>query len=181
MSHDRLDELAAGQVDGEDVRRDTLIAFEYAHNEEEWVFPLSEALAGLTADEAAWIPSSTDPDSRSIWQIVLHMTVWTENIVQRMGNRERGERPGRPSEGAWPALPTILDEQAWEESQRRLWKSLAAMRAHIAETPPAAMLDQGNVGYSQFSDLLCRFIHNAYHIGQITKMRELMTTQKETG
>lgn len=34
------------------------------------------------------------------------------------------------------------------------------------------MLDCGTVGYSQFADLLCRFTHKAYHIGQTTKLRE---------
>jgi hypothetical protein len=27
------------------------------------------------------------------------------------------------------------------------------------------------------ADLLCRFIHNGYHIGQITKMRECQAAQ----
>jgi uncharacterized damage-inducible protein DinB len=161
-----------GQVDGIAMRRDVLLAFEYSHTEDDWVFPLAEALEGLTAQEAAWTPAGSDPETRSIWRIVLHMTVWTENIVERMAQRTRGEQPGRPSEGAWPELPEICDDTAWAAAQQRLSNALASFRAHITETPPAALLDQGNVGYSQLADLLCRFAHNAYHIGQITKLRE---------
>jgi hypothetical protein len=73
-----------------------------------------------------------------------------------------------------------LDEVAWEASKQRLWKSLAALHAHIQTTPPAALLDQGTVGYSQLADLLCRLIHNAYHIGQIAKMRECRAAQNTT-
>ena len=161
------------------MRRDVLLAFEYAHNREDWVYPLADALAGVTAQEAAWKPSpdKPDPDMRCIWQIVLHMTAWTDNIVQRMAQRIQGEPPGKPPEGAWPPLPATMDEAAWEDAQRRLWNALAALRAHIEATPPAALLDCGNVGYSQFADLLCRLIHNAYHIGQITKLREWRAAQ----
>jgi hypothetical protein len=167
-----------GLINGEAVRRDVLLAFEYAHNEDDWVFPLAEALDGVTAAEAAWTPDTADPEPRGIWRIVLHMTVWTENIVERMGQRERGERLGGPSEGAWPPLPPTLDEAAWKADQQRLWNALAALQTHIAETPIAAMLDQGQAGYSQLADLLCRFTHNAYHIGQITKLREWMDAQR---
>lgn len=166
-----------GQVDAQAVQREVLIAFEYAHNEEDWVFPLKEALAGVTAQEAAWKPDPRDPKQKCVWQIVLHMTAWTENIVQRMAQRQRGDRPGGPPEGHWPALPAVLDEAAWAEAQRRLWESLAALRVHIEMTPLDAMLDYGNAGYSHLADLLCRFFHNAYHIGQITKLREWHAAQ----
>jgi len=164
-------------VDGQAVQRDVLIAFEYAHNEDDWVFPLADALDGVTAQAALWKPDPNDPASRCIWQIVLHMAAWNENIVERMGQRTRNEPMGHPSEGAWPSLPNTLDEVAWEASKQRLWKSLAALRAHIETTPTTAMLDQGTVGYSQLADLFCRFTHIAYHIGQITKMRECQAAQ----
>ncbi len=141
------------------------------------MFPLKEALKGVTAQEAAWKADPQDPHQRSIWQIVLHMTAWTENIVQRMAQRQRGDRPVGPPEGHWPALPAVLDEVAWEEAERRLWESLAALRAHIETTSLDAMLDYGNAGYSHLADLLCRLIHNAYHIGQITKLRDWHAAQ----
>lgn len=172
-----MDGQAKEWVDGQAVRRDVLLAFEYAHNEDDWVFPLADALAGVTAPGALWKPDPNESGQRCIWQIVLHMTVWTENIVERMGQRMRNEPLGHPQEGAWPALPDTLDEVAWEASKQRLWKSLTALQAHIQSTAPAAMLDHGAVGYSQLADLLCRLIHNAYHIGQITKMRECQAAQ----
>lgn len=156
-------------VEGAAVRRGVLLAFEYSYLHDDWVCPLADALAGVTAEEAAW---TIGHDLRSIWEIVLHMTAWTENIVQRGAQRLRGENPGRPSEGAWPPLPATPDEVAWEDAKRRLWDAMNAMRGYITTTPIAAMLDQGAVGYSQLDDLLCRFTHNAYHIGQITKLRE---------
>lgn len=156
-------------MDEQAVKQEILIAFEYAHFHEDWVTPLSEVFEGMTAPEAAWKPNAETP---SIWQIVLHMTVWTENIVERMAQRMQGELPGHPSEGAWPPLPVTLDEAAWENHRQRLENALTALRTHIETTPLAAMLDYGNAGYSQLADLFCRFTHNAYHLGQITKLRE---------
>ena len=110
--------LAAGRgkemVNGRAVRRDLLLAFEYAHNEGNWVFPLADALAAVTAQKALWSPDPNAPLQRCIWQIVLHMTVWTENIVERMAQRTRDEPMGHPHEGAWPPLPNPHDEVAWE-------------------------------------------------------------------
>ena len=148
-------------MDGQVVQRDVLLAFEYAHNREDWVYPLADALAGVTAEEALWTPG---PDSKGIWEIVLHMAVWTENIVERM---ETGE-PVHPAEGAWPPPPTVPDEAAWEAARRRLRDALSALRARIEANPPDALMD----GPWGLADLLCRLIHNAYHIGQITKLRE---------
>jgi hypothetical protein len=161
-------------ADGAAVQRDVLLAFEYSYNHDDWVFPLADALLGVTAQAATWTPNSADTETRNIWQIVLHMTVWTENIVERMHQRERGEPPGRPAEGSWPALPPVLDENAWQDTQQRLWNAMNGLRSHISDTSIAAMLDTGNAGYSQLADLLCRLIHNAYHIGQITKLRDCM-------
>src|SRR5205814_3077013 len=98
-------------MDEQAVRRDVLIAFEYSYKHDDWVNPLADALAGVTATEAAWKPG---PNSKGIWDIVLHMTVWTENIVLRM---ESGERV-RPAEGAWPQPPAVPDEAGWEEAKR---------------------------------------------------------------
>jgi hypothetical protein len=65
--------------------------------------------------------------------------------------------------------PAVLDEAAWEKAQRRLWDALAALYAYIEASP----LDSLSGSPYGLGDLFCRFIHNAYHIGQITKMREL--------
>ena len=92
-------------MDEQAVQRDVLHAFEYAHNREDWVNPLADALKGDTAQEALWKPG---PASKSIWAIVLHMAAWTENGVERIRNGKHT----RPQEGAWPPLPADPDEAA---------------------------------------------------------------------
>jgi hypothetical protein len=148
------------------VRRAVSIAFEYSYKHDDWVYPLVDALAGVTSTEAAWRPA---PNVKGIWDIVLHMAVWTENIVERMRTGE----DTTPADGKWPPPPAVPDEAGWEAAQQRLWDALAALQAYI-DTHSLDALAGSPYG---LGDLFCRFIHNAYHIGQITKMRELRAAQ----
>lgn len=152
-------------MDEQALQRDVLVTFEYAHHREDWVNPVEKALAGVTVPEALWKP---DSEAKGIWEIVLHMAVWTELVVQRL----RGEKPGKPAEGAWPPLPAVQDEATWQTSQQRLRDALTAFRTQIAGTSPALLLDCPDENGSLLDDILCRYIHNAYHLGQITKLRE---------
>lgn len=158
-------------VDVKGLQSDALLAYQYAHNREDWITPLEDALAGITLEEATWKP--TVDDARCIWEIVLHMTAWTDNVVQRM----RGAEHGKPPEGAWPPLPIDKDATAWATANDRLWEALAALRTQIKITSPALLFDRTNPNGSLFNEVVCRFIHNAYHIGQITKLREFWTMQ----
>jgi hypothetical protein len=152
-------------MDGEVVRKEVLLALEYSYEHEDWVNPLSEALRGVQATEAVWRPTA---GRKCIWEIVLHLAVWTENIIERM---RTGESVG-PPEGHWPPLPAACDEAAWASAQKRLWDALAALRAFIETSSPNALL----AGPYGLADLLCRFTHNGYHIGQITVLREWYAT-----
>jgi len=155
-------------VDNEQVKSHVLTAWEYVYLHDDWLNPLADALEGVSVEEALWRPG---PDTKGIWEIVLHMAVWTENIVERMRTGERA----RPAEGAWPVLPESPDQPAWELSKARLWQSLEDLRKHVEAGPPEQLMS----GPWGLADLLCRFIHNAYHIGQITKMRECMAAIRQ--
>lgn len=154
-------------MDNQEVKSHILTALEYVYLHDDWVNPLAEALEGVSVEEALWRPG---PNAKGIWEIVLHMSVWTENIVERMRTGERV----RPSDGAWPAFPELTDQSAWESAKARLWQSLEDLRQYIDSGPPEVVMS----GPWGLADLLCRFIHNAYHIGQITKMRECMAVAR---
>ncbi len=145
------------------LRHGLALAFEYAYLHNDWVHPLEEALAGVTAAEAL---RRYAPDSMGIWDIVLHTAVWNENIVERVRSGEKSH----PPEGAWPPPPSLADEAAWERDKQRLRDSLEAVRAMVADGPMSA-IEASPYG---LPDLLCRYIHVGYHIGQITKLREVV-------
>jgi len=150
-------------MNDEDLRQLLVIGHEYSYLHDDWVHPLREALHGLTPEQALWRPT---PNAKGIWDIVLHLAAWAENIVERV---ETGEKT-RPKEGHWPPPPEKPTNEAWQHAQDRLHKAQVAMRKMIDETP-IEKIEQSPYGTG---DLLCRFIHNAYHIGQIVKMRECM-------
>lgn len=146
------------------TREDLRTAFEYSWLHDDWVNPLQDALEGVTAEQALWRPPA--PEAKGIWDIVLHLAVWNENIVERV---ETGQAV-RPAEGAWPAAPKEADEQVWEASKRRLWDSIERLRDLVENAP----IEKIRSSYYGMGDFLCRFLHMAYHGGQITKLRECM-------
>jgi len=148
-------------MEEETLRRELLVGLEYAYAHEDWVMPLDEALHDLTAQAALW---RQGPSTPSIWEIVLHLAVWNENIVQRVTTG----KPVHPDEGAWPALPEVRDGESWEAAKNRLQASIASVKTMIEETP-LSTIQSGPWG---IGDLLCRFTHVAYHLGQITRIRE---------
>lgn len=136
-------------------------AHEYSYLKDSWVNPLAEALEGVSFEQAL---ASPGPDGNPIWAIVLHMAVWNENMVERVRTGENS----RPVEGAWPPLPAQPDEKEWEKSKQRLWDSVSAL-GKLIESEPLASIEASPYG---IPDLICRPIHLAYHIGQITAIRD---------
>lgn len=157
-------------MDDEALRKQILIAFEYSYQHEEWITPLDEVLDGITAAQAHSVPPESE---KGIWDIVLHLAVWHENIVERI---ETGMAT-HPKEGAWPSRPSTPDEAGWEAAKQRLWSSLDLVKSMLETVP----IDKINASPYGLGDLFCRFTHNAYHIGQITKLTELWLTPTAEG
>ena len=145
-----------------EVMKELAVAFEYTYKHDDWVTPLSEVLQGVSSEEALWLPA---PKGKSIWDITLHLAKWNENIVERVYWRE----PSHPEEDAhWPKPPRAPTEADWLEAQGRLDRSIRS----VGEMLASASLDKIQAGKYGLADVLCRFAHLAYHIGQMTKIRE---------
>lgn len=147
-------------MDEETLKKEIDVAFEYSYEHDDWVEPLDQALEDVSARAALWRPA----DGKGIWDMVLHMAVWNENIVERI---ETGQKV-HPTEGAWPAPPDEPDEIAWKAAKQRLRRSLESVRRTIAESS----LDKLQASPYGIGDLLCRATHMGYHLGQIVKIRE---------
>jgi len=155
-------------IDVESVREDVLIAIEYSHDQDDWVTPLTEALDGVSVEDAAWKPVIASDQVKTIWEIVLHMAVWTENMVVRM----HGDPRAHPVEGAWPSMPKDRSDEAWEASKARLMDAVESLRREVKSADMSALAAPIEGGGNRLEDILCRTIHNAYHIGQITKLKQ---------
>jgi uncharacterized damage-inducible protein DinB len=136
-----------------------------AFNEGVWWAPWRDALADLTADEAAWQPA---PNRHTIWDLVRHMTFWNEYFVYR--NQGGTPYSQEAVDGKnWQPLEDA-SEDAWRAARDRFAASHAQVRAALADPsippPPKPQLD-----------LRYLLMHNSYHIGQVMYIRALLGRQ----
>lgn len=130
-----------------------------------------DLLRGISAEQAAEKPVR---GGHSIWEIVLHMTAWQDEVRQRLG----GKPPSMPEAGDWPRPPRP-SAQAWRRSVEGLAASLEALAAAIDSLPAdrlAARIGQADrplgTGVT-IAEMLSGIVqHTAYHSGQIALLRK---------
>ncbi len=129
-------------------------------------------LEGINAAEAsarAVVPAHT------IWEIVRHMTAWTEEV----GARVRGVGAKLPDRGDWPPI-TDPSAEAWHAALSDLQAARETLLAEIENaheedlhlhvkkfTEPFA--DTGSTRAHTVSGLV---EHDAYHLGQIALLKK---------
>jgi uncharacterized damage-inducible protein DinB len=129
-----------------------------------WVTPVAEALDGVTAAEAAWKPA---PDERSIGEIVAHMTVWTLWCVRFLRGQDTEVTEWPPVSGT--------DDASWDADRDALLSALRDFQAALAALDPSTLFDAPTPAVTptdRFTGISSILVHNAYHTGQIVKLRE---------
>jgi uncharacterized damage-inducible protein DinB len=124
-------------------------------------------LRGVDPEEAA---SHLVPSAHSIWELVLHMTGWADEVRSRLAGAEAGE----PKAGDWPEVIDV-SPAAWVRAREGLVASherlAAALRATRDDQLEAPVVDRrsrsAGTGLSQYSTLHGLVHHTAYHAGQI--------------
>jgi uncharacterized damage-inducible protein DinB len=142
-----------------------------------WHGPSTIALlAGLAAEEAAAHPVL---GGHSIWELVLHMTAWQNEVRLRLA----GKPATFPSEGDWRE-PGETSVATWAAVQKDLADSLAALLQDLGSLMEGDL--EETVGALSSRDpavttkvtrrvVLCGLLqHNAYHSGQIALLRKAL-------
>lgn len=142
---------------------------------EPWYGPSATAvLAGVDAERAA---EHVVGATHSIWQIVLHTTVWARYVAKRVA----GAPPHDPVEGNWPPV-TTTDESAWAEAVEDLMRAHRELAQALLAADDAALdliddstphdghgepvtLGRSAAGVAQ---------HTAYHCGQIAVLKQVL-------
>src|SRR5262249_60188503 len=84
---------------------------------------LSEVLEPVTPEVAAAHPIAA---AHSIWELVLHITVWADVARERL----RGERTGDPTpDENWPSV-TDMTPAAWRSAVEQMGQSYRARADH---------------------------------------------------
>ena len=126
---------------------------------------MNTAVAGLTAEQAKWIPHNAqgklDPNANhSVGMLVHHLVFWNENVLARL----RGEKPADPSNN--DATFNDFDAAHWDDIVQRLDRVMKNLEAEV-EKMPEDKLARNAPTISHIST------HNAYHTGQILYVRKL--------
>jgi hypothetical protein len=136
-------------------------------NGDPWHGPsLRGTLEGITAAEAIRHPIA---DAHSIWELVLHLTAWTDTLTRRL----EGEALDEPVAGDFPA-PGTPTAEAWAEALARLENAHGRLTERVARLTPAE-LGATVTGRDHSARFMVRggIEHLVYHTGQIALLRKV--------
>ena len=137
------------------------------HSKEEWYVPVSIADAGLTPEQARWIPKSEGgaanpaPADHSVGMITYHLLFWNAASLARM----KGEKPA-PIPADNKDTFNKFDDATWPSTAQKLDAVLTEMENLVANASDA-QLAQWATTIQHVS------VHNAYHAGQMIEIRKL--------
>jgi uncharacterized damage-inducible protein DinB len=139
---------------------------------------ITEVLKGVDADTAGL---KSIPDGHTIWEIVLHMTVWTREVASRV----RGASPKNPPED-WPTPKPRGGEAAWRSALEELAAAQKEIESAVDSLKPDDLLrwigDQRDpsLGAGVTVGTLIRGLlqHHTYHEGQISLLKRAAETAK---
>jgi uncharacterized damage-inducible protein DinB len=130
-----------------------------------------KALSGVTTQQAAAHPI---PQAHSIWQIVLHMISWKNEVRRRLG----GAEPAAPVEGDWPDVGR-LDPALWSATLAKLRDAHAALVAAARKLSDERLGEMVGtrrdpaLGTGTLYVLLHGSAqHDIYHAGQISLLKK---------
>jgi uncharacterized damage-inducible protein DinB len=135
------------------------------HDKAEWFTPMNTAVAGLSAEQAKWVPHNAqgklDPNANhSVGMLTYHLVFWNENVLARL----RGEKPANPSSN--DETFNDFDAARWDELVQRLDRVMKNIEAEVEKLPEEKLAKVAPT-ISHVST------HNAYHTGQILYVRKL--------
>jgi uncharacterized damage-inducible protein DinB len=132
--------------------------------------PLADLVGDVTAEQAAEHPIA---GAHSIWELVLHMTAWTEIVRERLVGSAKSEPT--PEED-WPPVPEPSAD-AWRAVVERLKDAHRELAADVAVLDDSRLI--GRVPGKEHSVLaMIHGIveHDAYHGGQIAILKRALGT-----
>lgn len=129
---------------------------------------LIDLVTGVTADQAA---ARAVPGAHTIWELVLHVTAWTEIARERLVGSAKADPT---SEEDWPPVRETSAE-AWRAAVERLKEAHRELAADVARLSDSDLI--GRVPGKDHSMLVMFhgiIEHDAYHGGQIAILKKVL-------
>src|ERR1700730_12075716 len=135
------------------------------HNKAEWFVPVNTAVAGLTPEQARWIPKSEGPNNpapedHSVPMRAYHLLYWNTAALSQL----KGEKAPTTSDNT--ETFNKFDATNWPETVKKLDENLTALEQLVEAADDAKIPAMANT-IAHIS------AHNAYHTGQIIIIRKL--------
>jgi hypothetical protein len=113
----------------------------------------------------------------SPWELLEHLRIAQWDILEFSRNPKHVS-PDWPS-GYWPASPAPPDDSAWDKSIAAFQRDMQAMRQLVedARTDLYARIAHGE-DQTIMREALLVADHNAYHLGQLVLVRQLLGAWK---
>ena len=139
------------------------------HDKEEWFVPINVAVAGLTPEQAKWIPKSEGPNNpapadHSVGMITNHLLFWNAQSLAKLKGEKGAALPSDNKETF-----NDFDAKSWPATAEKLDQVMRELE-HLVETASDEQLAKWADGIAHIS------AHNAYHVGQIIYVRKLQGT-----
>jgi len=130
---------------------------------------LADLLEDVTAQQASAEPVA---GAHSIWQLVLHMTAWTEIVRRRMTSSSPVE--ATPAQD-WPQIHDASAD-AWRSAVERLKEAHRELAADVAALDDASFSARvPGRDHTVQTELHGIVEHDAYHGGQIAMLKRALT------
>ena len=136
------------------------------HNKAEWFVPVNTAVAGLTPEQARWIPKSEGPrnpapEDHSVGMLAYHLLYWNTHALAQL----KGEKVP-PATSDNNETFNKFDATSWPDTVKKLDENLTALEQLVEAADDAKIAAIANT-IAHIS------AHNAYHTGQIIMIRKL--------
>ncbi len=140
------------------------------HDKAEWFTPINAAVAGLTPEQAKWVPTNAagrlDPNANhSAGMLAFHLWYWNARALAKFKGEDPEKATGKYS-GNNEETFNEFDTATWNKTVHDLdevMKQLESLVEHATEAQLA-------VWAPTLADIST---HNAYHTGQILYVRKL--------
>jgi hypothetical protein len=136
------------------------------HDKAVWFVPVNTAIAGLTPEQAKWIPTNAagkiDPNANhSVGMLTYHLLFWNNNALATLTGKKPAPVPSNNDETF-----NDYDAASWQKTVHDLDAVMKGLEDLVANADNATL--------EKIAPTVANICtHNAYHTGQILYVRKL--------
>ena len=128
------------------------------HNKADWFVPISTAVDGLTAKQAAWQPPA---GGHSAGQLTYHLLFWNRHNLERL----QGHNPGNF---------TGNNDETFNDFSDKQWSDIVKQLDQVMNDLEKLVESADDTKLATIAPTVANICtHNAYHVGQIVYVRKL--------